>query len=274
MKKARSRAYPILDLREACAILTGKLAGLGDSTLDRNALAEILGYASGSGGVAARKVGCLVQYGMLERKDGHYKMSRLGHRLQSLTAGTEEFLRVSGIALERPVLFNSVLARYRPQGRVPEDLARVLTEHYGITARASKDAEGVFIRSALFAKVLDVEGRFLEDSSSPLSPERDLASPPEPQIEVAHSPENLKPPKGYPLPLTGERVARLKFPPQVSARELEILEARLLSDIGSGRLWDYLGLEKPVANPTQGSEEKQGSIEADNVVPIRPHREF
>ncbi len=270
MKKERSRAYPILDLGSAQEILRGRLADLGNSRLNRDALAEILGYSSGKGGVAARKASSLVQYGMLDCQSGHYQLSRLGHRLQGLSTGTEELFRVIRFALESPVLFRSILSRYRPQGRIPEDLARVLTEHYGITERASEDAEGVFIRSAMFAEVLDAEGRFLEASASPAPPRRELAPLLERRIDAPSGPESPKPPEGYPVPLTAGRVATLEFPPQVSVEELETLETKLLSDIQSGWLWVYLGLKKPVANPAQGSAEKQDSTEPDNVVPIRP----
>ncbi|MFL6193142.1 MAG: hypothetical protein ACJ75H_03135, partial [Thermoanaerobaculia bacterium] len=165
MKNERSRLYPILNLGTVHEILTGPLAGLCDSQADRTGLAGLLGYASGDGGLAARKLSALVQFGVLDRHDGVYRISILGTRLQVLRPGTDEFRRAAQAALERPALFRKILDQYRPQGRIPEDLARVLAEGYGITPRASHDAEEVFIRSARFAQAIDGQGRFLETRS-------------------------------------------------------------------------------------------------------------
>lgn len=266
MKKERSRSYPVLDLGLAYEILVVRLARLGSSRLDREALAEILGYSSAGGGIAARKISALVQYGMLDYRDDLYELSPRAHRLQSFEAGSEEFLTAVRVALEKPALFKSILARYRPLGRIPEDLARVLTEHYGITARASEDAEAVFIRSAQFAGVLDAEGHFREAPKSPARPVREFVAPSPPQAtEIPRLP--------FPLPIKGGRAAGLQFPPEMTGRDLEILEKRLQFEIENGTLWDYLGLEKPVATPAQISVKEQTPAGTDKVVPMRPFRE-
>ena len=277
MKKERSRSYPVLDLGTAYEILVGKLSPLGSTRLDRDALAEVLGYSSAGGGIAARKISALIQYGMLEYRDELYELSSRGHRLQNFEVGTEEFLKAVRVALEKPALFKSILAKYRPIGQLPEDLAQVLTERYGITARASGDAEAVFLRSAIFARVMDAEGRFCEPALSFALPERERAvslSPTQPRAEEVPLPEPTKPSEeGYPLPITGRRVAWLKMSSSMSAKDVEMLEENLLQDIKNGRLWDYLGVEKLIMSPVQAGGEKEPAADTGNVVPIRPHRE-
>jgi hypothetical protein len=265
MKKERSRAYPVLDLEAAYRILVGTLARLGNSRLDREALAETLGYSSAGGGIAARKVSALVQYGLLDYRDNFYELSSRGHRLQSFEIGTEDFLSAARIALEKPSLFRNILSRYHPLGRVPENLAQVLTEDYGITARASEDAEGVFIRSAVFAGVLDAEGRFRKIAENP-GPQQQSISSFQSQTEEA-------PNFPFPLLLGPERFARLAFPPDMSIRDLEILEKRLQFEIENGILWDYLGLKKPAVNPAQGVRETQEAGDKSNLLQIRNFRE-
>ncbi|HEY4594429.1 MAG TPA: hypothetical protein VIJ61_18560 [Thermoanaerobaculia bacterium] len=266
MKKERSRSYPVLDLEAAYEILIGRLTALGSSRRDREALAEALGYSSAGGGMAARKISALVQYGMIDYRDGLYELSLRGHRLQGSEAGSEERLSSLQGTLEKPALFRSILSRYRPVGRIPGDLARVLTEQYGITASASEEAEAVFIRSAVFAGVLDAEGRFREAQQSPSPAERAPISPLQPQAEVAR-----KPP--FPFPVSEGRSVELVFPPDMTVNDLKILERRLQREIEDGTLWDYLSLKKPIANPTQSSAEEQAPAGTDNVVPIRPLRE-
>jgi len=274
MKKERSRSFPVLNLETACELLAGRLSRLGSSRLAREALAEALGYSSAGGGIAARKISALVQYGMLDYRDGLYELSSRAHRLQSFKAGTEEFSAAVRVALEKPALFRSILSRYRPLGRIPEDLAQVLTDHYGITARASEEAEAVFVRSAIFAQVVDSEGRFQEIGESSVSSGGEPLPLPLSRAEGKMLPQSPMPSEeGYPLPITGRRYARLILPPSMSVKDLEMLEGKLLADIKNGVLWDHLGIEKPDANPAQSATEKQDPAGTDNVVPIRPVRE-
>jgi hypothetical protein len=269
MKKERSRSFPVLDLGTAYEVLVRRLAGLGTSKVERDALAEILGYSSAGGGIAARKISALVQYGMLDYRDGLYELSSRAHRLQSFKVGTGDFLAAVRVALEKPALFRSILSRYRSVGRIPEDLAQVLTDHYGITARASEEAETVFVRSAMFAEVLDAEGRFREIGESPVSSSVEPLPSPQSGAEGKMLPGSPAPSEeGYPLPITGRRYARLILPPSMSAKDLEMLEQGLLFDIKSGVLWDHLGIEKPGANPAQSATEKQDPASTDNVIPI------
>src|SRR5262249_29168984 len=118
-KKERSRAYPLVDLQVANELLRTKLTALGEASVDRDDLAKTLGYSSAQGGVAARKIGALVQYGLLTRQSKLYRMSRLGRQLLSLKAGSPDFKSALQVALEGPMLFRQLLERYRPEGRLP-----------------------------------------------------------------------------------------------------------------------------------------------------------
>jgi hypothetical protein len=162
MKRARSTAYPVLDLASAYRILRQDLAGLGTTELNRHEIAKKIGYNDALGGLAARKIGALAHYGLLVRRGSNYGLSPLGLRLQTLDIHDAEFLSAIRAALEHPSLFRAILDRHRTAGRIPHDFAEEMAA-FGITEKASADAVEVFRNSALFAEVLDTEGVFLSE---------------------------------------------------------------------------------------------------------------
>lgn len=169
MSRERSAAYPVLDLAAAYRVLRQDLWGLGAVELGRAEMAKRLGYQAAEGGLAARKVGALVQYGILDRRVGRYSLSPLGLRLQALSLGDAEFPSAIRAALEHPTLFKEILRRYQRPGKVPRDLAPELAD-FGITQRASAQAAEVFRSSALFAGVIDTDG-FIQES-----PEKEVSA--------------------------------------------------------------------------------------------------
>jgi hypothetical protein len=76
-----------------------------------------------------------------------------------------------------------------------------------------------------------------------------------------------------PIPLGAERFASLAFPSDMSVRDLEILEKRLLFEIENGTLWDYLSLHRPAAKPARDTGETQEAVGKGNLRQIRPLRE-
>jgi hypothetical protein len=250
-ERKRSHAYPVLDLGAACDLLIGRLHRLGDQKLDREGVAAILGYTSAAGGAAARKIGALVQFGFLDRHAGVYELSQRGHLLQNLEVDTPEYSSKVREALERPVLFRRILDRYRPSGQVPDDLARVLSREFGITARASEDAAIIFFRSARFARMLNPDGSFREDSLSQMT--EPVSSRPSRETGEQEAP----PPMTYPLAHGKE--AQMVFPPGMAEQDLLTLMDRLRFDIEHDKIRQFLGLEKPSGGRVLGGTFKNGS---------------
>jgi hypothetical protein len=166
MSKQRSRAYPGVTLRVACGLLRERLGNLGSEWVERGALAVLLGYQTGEGGIAARKIAALVHFGLLERSEKGYRLSDAGKKIQEVAESSPEFLDTVRSALKKPALFAGILARFRSGGRIPrQELRRVLTEELGITEQAREDAAEVFVESARFAGVLGPDGTLLDLSA-------------------------------------------------------------------------------------------------------------
>jgi hypothetical protein len=227
-ERERSRAYPVIDLETAYEILSKDLRSLGSESLDREALAKRLGYETGGGGVAARKIGALVQYGFLNRHAGKYSLNLKGSGLQKIRREAQKFRLAIESALEHPALFRWILDRYRRVGKIPENLAVILAREYGITERASYEAANVFLRSARFAGILDAEGCFLDNRESPAGEEEEALPKPEFRIEP------------WEITLTNRRKAYLTFPEVMTDDDVEMLEEGLQFAIEKGRLRKYL----------------------------------
>jgi hypothetical protein len=243
-ERERSRSYPVIDLEGALDLL-GRLGLLEAEEVDRKDLAKLLGYTTGNGGVAARKVGALVQYGLIDRHAGRYGLSLRGRRLRKAGKSPSEYRAGIQAALERPPLFRWILERYRRVGSVPENLNGVLAREYGVTARASEEAANVFLRSARFAGVLDPEGLFIEAVASAGN---DARRPTDGEITLAmQSPapsDTTDTWKGrLELPLTNRRAAWLIFPSILTEEDLEVLEKRLRFELDAETLRKYVTVD-------------------------------
>jgi hypothetical protein len=248
-ERSRSRSYPVVDL-EAAAELLARLGPVETEEVDRKALAKLLGYTTGSGGVAARKVGALVQYGLIDRHAGSYRLSLRGSRLRRPNLPPADYrLAIQG-ALEQPPLFRWILDRYQREGRIPENLDRILTRDYGITARASEEAANVFLRSARFAGVLSSDGLLIDPKGSAAA---ETGRPSDGPLSVApDSPDTWK--GRLDLHLTNRRSAWLVFPSIMTDEDLTILEERLRFEL------EHQGLRKFVTvNPRSADG---------NVIPV------
>jgi hypothetical protein len=247
-ERERSRAYPVMDLEAAYELLSRQLGSLGTESLDRESLAKRLGYETGGGGVAARKIGALVQYGFLDRRSGRYSLNRKGRELQKIRHGSPKFRTAIQSALEHPALFRWIIDRYRRFGKVPENLAGVLVRDYKITARASEEAAKVFFRSARFAGFLDADGSFLGSQINPAIEEEDALSKP----ETSRAESRIEP---FQIPLTNRRKAYLSFPDVMTDNDIEQLEEVLRLAVEKGGLRKYLQIDPKSAEG--------------NVVPVR-----
>lgn len=230
-ERERSRAYPVIDLETAYQLLSEDMSSLGSESLDREALAKQLGYETGGGGVAARKIGALVQYGFLDRHAGKYSLSLKGSGLQKIRRGTQKFQLAIESALGHPALFRGILDRYRRVGKVPENLAAILVRDFKITERASHEAASVFLRSARFSGVLDADGCFRESRVNPILEEGEAHSSHESRIEPVT------------VTLTNRRKAYLTVPDVMTEEDLELLEEGLQFLLEKGRLRKYIRIE-------------------------------
>ncbi len=210
------------------------LTGLGNGSFSREVLGEILGYSNAHGGPGARKIAALAQYGFLRRRAGLYSPTPLA---REVVEPRPEATRSGALnrALRQPPLFGALLDRYRPQGRVPSQLASVLWRDYGITRKASRAVAATFCKSARYAGVLDRDGAFIPDRevSRPdltIRPRTERAdagrsgSASEADSRPAHTAE---PEQRFEFALTEGRVARLFLPLDLCRRDLEIVRRQI-----------------------------------------------
>ena len=248
MKRERSTAYPVLDLATAYRVLRQDLSSLGAVELDRAEMAKRLGYQGASGGLAARKICALAQYGLLDRRAGLYGLSPLGLRLQVLDIGDTEFPSAIRTALEQPPLFKDILDRYRSAGSVPRDLAEELVD-FGITQQASTHAAKVFESSALFAGVLDTDRSFRTGVAR-------IASVPPPPVHTPQStgfpPSDTQEWDEIPLLLPNRRQGTLKLPRPFSTTDYIALKRAFY--LAYTALPEHLELQLPPKNSKSTSK--------------------
>ncbi|HEX4964532.1 MAG TPA: hypothetical protein VF173_27195 [Thermoanaerobaculia bacterium] len=159
-RKLRSRAYPSVPLTEAVELLRTLTEALGYDLQDRGAIAGVWGY--GNSGIAARKTAALVHFGLLALRDGLYYPTELAKQI--LEDGDESALHASlKEAFLSPALFREIVLRYESVGRVPQDLAEVLTLDHGIQENARDEVVQIFLDSAIHARVLESDGCFSDE---------------------------------------------------------------------------------------------------------------
>ena len=217
---ARSRAYPVESLAAAVGDAATVLDGLGRGRFDRETLAGALGYRSADGGLAARKIAALAQYGLLDRRQGRYRPTELAERAVSPTHAAERAEALEE-AVYNPPLFRDVLGRFEPQGRLPPHLPNVLFRDFGITSVASEKAARVLVESAREAGVVDAEGRFVA------GPRRASPVPPSAERLRERPPADGEPVQRIELTLTGGKMVQIVLPRMLNRRDLEILEKQM-----------------------------------------------
>ncbi len=211
----RSRAYPVFSLEEASRAAREILHHLGRGAFARQELVRLLGHANAEGGIGARKVAALSQYGYLSRRAGRYSPTALA---EQVARPEDESERRAGLqrALEQPPLFKALLERYVPQGHVPAQLAGTLCRDFGITRRASTQAAEVFLCSARYAGVLGPDGALAAVPAAGGS-----------QRSVRGSAAGRTEEQRFELALTGGKIARLYLPFSLTERDLEIIKKQL-----------------------------------------------
>lgn len=117
-KVHRSPNYPAMGLKEALE----KARLIYDAEKRSFGSAEVLradmGYTAGTG-PAGRALSALKQYGLLDEKDGHYRISDGAFALLELSHGSEEYRSALKEAVLRPAIFNELMGHYA--GNIPSD---------------------------------------------------------------------------------------------------------------------------------------------------------
>ena len=240
MSKSRSRAYPGVTLGMACGLVRERLRGLEGQSLNRKVLADFLGYQTGEGGIAARKIAALVHFGFLERSEEIYRLSQNGRSIQEQDEDSAEFKRVIQDAFVHPVLYSEIAARFKPRGRVtPSELKHVLTSKLGITEQARDDAAEIFFESARFARALNSEGFFVEANDERGSSEAT-------ESIALHSTQTST--KRLEI-LIGPKSAFLEFPTDMDKKAMRALENAMTGVLGQVRA--FLQIEDDVT-PMRG----------------------
>jgi hypothetical protein len=176
----------------------------------------------------------LVHFGLLRRQgDDRYSLTELGRTVADPL--DDELGPALLQAVRNPALYSEIIAKFEPEGRIPNQLATVLERHFGIISQTAGLAARVFFDSAIFAGLLDEGYRFRQ--SSPCESGKDEqetirqipqtdALPTQPVLApVAKAATN--PTQEFRFCLTGNKFALLVVPAELCARDLEILRKQL-----------------------------------------------
>jgi hypothetical protein len=231
-ESSRSRSYPAINLPEALEVLRKQVEGLGEGAHDREAIAQALGYTSGTSGIAARKIAALVQFGLLWNQRGLYEPTKLAREI--LAERDENRLKEKlRAAFLHAGLFHEIVQDYLAKGQVPRLLAHALRS-YRIVHNARDEVARIFMDSALHARVMDSNGIFEKDffaSMGQAPPEEPAAPAEEPAVEE-ESPHASPQPSEFEgqvlrFYLTDGKLARWLLPLRLNEQDLAILRAQL-----------------------------------------------
>jgi hypothetical protein len=117
-KVHRSPNYPSMGLKEALEkarlIYDAEKRSFGSPDV----LRADMGYTAGTG-PAGRALSALKQYGLIDEKDGQYRISDGAFALLELSHGSEEYRSALKEAALRPAIFNELIGHYA--GNIPSD---------------------------------------------------------------------------------------------------------------------------------------------------------
>ena len=217
--RERSCAYPALSLPDALRICRTIFEEVGDTALNRDEMARILGYRSGAGGLAARKIAALVHYGLHQRSKGLYRPSGLAQELRN---AAEDSTRraLTRQAFQNPALFAAILSQYQLERRVPRQLAFALPQ-FGISEKVAGEVASIFMTSGVYASVLREDGAFLLQEPAPNQQPAEGTSFPAPGEPSREQLERI------PILLTQQRRAFIEVPLDLTAQDIGILRQQL-----------------------------------------------
>lgn len=240
--RERSKAYPGCAL-EDCVRFVGMIKkALGRGTHDRESLAKAMGFSTVSGAVSP-KIAALVHFGLMERTSSGYELSALS---RSITDPLDESERRKAIreAFALPTLYQEIIAKFEPDGKIPSQLATHLHRFHGITDAASTQAAEIFVSSGRYAVALDEfnnitrsephESKVVSEApTASLSAETAQALPP--TIPVVQQPPTpiivpLQTPSGhqrFEFAITQGRAVVLTVPADLNAKDIRIIRKQI-----------------------------------------------
>jgi hypothetical protein len=231
----RGSQYPADDLETAVANLDRVRDAVGFGPAERRIIAEALGYQTISGH-AARRLGSLSHYGLIERAGkGAAKISDLGRAILIPTTEAERRAKIVAAA-KQPSLYANLVAKYAGHA-LPSLLANLLVREHGIHENAADAATKTFRQTMEFAGLLRNGVLFEDLADSPDEPsmathatEVPTAAPPQ-AVRMGHpiEPRPQAPtvaPNSFTIPLDAEgRIARIELPLPVTDVDLDRVQA-------------------------------------------------
>lgn len=148
---ARVSRSPVHSLERCHKFLEMLYEQAGIGPFDRNTLAKALGHQAVSG-PASSKIGAMVQFALLAKAKGAYRVSDVGQKLIS-PVDIAERERAFVEVLSTPEMYGDLLQRYAGQP-LPPLLPNILQREYGLDKKQAERAVDNFKESAEFAGLL------------------------------------------------------------------------------------------------------------------------
>ena len=163
-RKLRSPSYPTIDLEVAVAKVRDIQSAYSTSSVDREAIASVMGYTSMSG-TALQTLSSLISYGLLEKR-GKGEAGVTDLAMQILFAeSTGEYANAAREAALRPSIFGQVAEKFG--SHVPhKDGVVAFLRRNRFTEKAAEIATKMYISSMRFVGTLGDGDR--SDSAEPV----------------------------------------------------------------------------------------------------------
>lgn len=146
-KVERSAAYPAITIEQALAFTAEIYNNFRFSSVKRDDISSVIE------GTHPRHIAAAGYYLLLDREGDQYKVTE---HYKQIANPLNEKERISNllISFEAPK-FNKNLIEKFDGGEIPKELVVHLTRFFGITAEAAPTAAAVFVKNAMYCKVLD-----------------------------------------------------------------------------------------------------------------------
>lgn len=189
----------------------------------------------------SRYIATCNQFGLLERKGGKYKLSKLYKDIFQYENETQKKLSLIE-AFGSSKLYKELIEKF-DNSLVPEELYNTLIKHHGITQSASKEAASIFIASAIEVSVMEENNRILRYNTKKSVIEKtgnvengsehnneptqdavsnnlpDLTNDFDASFKLVANQQSIK----VPIYLTKNKMAMLSYPSDISKNDIKLL---------------------------------------------------